>query len=66
MNIFRGNYLNSESWKMKALCIDLVSFAVLLVIFYSFALVPVKRVLYLKTQLLVLYHLEQYSKTRND
>lgn len=58
--------MNSESWKMKALCIDLASFAVLLVISYSFALVPVKRVLYLKTQLLVLYHLEQYSKTRND
>lgn len=66
MNIFRGNYLNWDSWKMKALCIDLASFAVLLVISYSFALVPVKRVFYLKTQLLVLYYLEQYSKTRND
>lgn len=37
----------------------------MLVIPYSFALV-VKSILYLKTELLVLYFLEQYSKTRND
>lgn len=35
----------------------------MLVISYSFVLVPVERVLHLKTELLVLYYLEQYSKT---
>lgn len=65
MNIFRGNDLNSDIWKMKALCIDLPWFAVMLVIFYSFASVPVKRVLYLKPEVLVLYYLEQYSPKQN-
>lgn len=35
----------------------------MLVISYSFVLVPVERVLHLKPELLVLYYLEQYSKT---